>query len=264
MSGEEKWAIVTGASSGIGRALAFEFAKGGFNVVLIARNETALSDVAAECSSHFGVDCEIVPTDLASTEAVDRMIDALASRGRRYEVLVNNAGFGIHGEFASTDIQRNLELVNVQLTAAMKLTRAVLPDMISRRSGRILNVASVYSFSPVPFQSVYAACKAFLFSFSSSLQNELKDSGVTVTIFCPGVTQTEFRSRAGIGQKRKHSGMTSQAAAHIGYVGTMRGKRLVVPGFINRLYVLLAQLLPTGSVPSIVRFINRQRGQGIR
>jgi short-subunit dehydrogenase len=133
--------------------------------------------------------------------------------------------------------------------------------MISRRSGKILNVASVYSFSPVPFQSVYGACKAFLLSFLWSLQNELKGTGVTVTVFCPGVTQTEFRSRAGIGQKRTNTGMTAQEAAQVAYRAVLRGKHVVVPGFINRLYVLVAQWLPLGSVPGIVRFINRQRGQ---
>src|SRR5205085_5058412 len=123
------------------------------------------------------------------------------------------------------------------------------------------NVASVYSFSPVPFQSVYAACKAFLLSFSSSIQNEIRESGVTVTVYCPGVTQTEFRSRAGIGQKRQHAGMTAEEAAHIGYQETMLGKHIVVPGFVNRLYTFCAQHLPTNFVPAIVRFINRQRGQ---
>ena len=261
MSVGGKWAVITGATSGIGKALAFEFAAGGFNVFLTARNEAALAEVAAECSGRRRVETEVISADLSRVEEVDKLIAAFISKPRRYEVLVNNAGFGIHGDFASTDIERNLQLLNVQLTAALKLTKAVLPGMISRRSGRILNIASVYSFSPVPFQSVYGASKAFLLSFSSSLRNELKGTGVTVTVFCPGVTQTEFRSRAGIGQKRKDSGMTAQAAAHVAYLETLRGKYLVVPGFINRLYVFIAQLLPIRSVPSIVRFINRQRGQ---
>jgi hypothetical protein len=258
---EAKWAIITGASSGIGKALAFEFAAGGFNVFLTGRNEAALAEVSAECSSRYKVETMFVPADLSRVESIDNLIAALATQSRRYEILVNNAGFGIHGDFASTDIEQNIQLLTVQLTASLKLTKAVLPAMVSRRTGRILNVASLYSFSPVPFQSVYGACKAFLLSFSSSLQNELKGTGVTITVFCPGVTQTEFRSRAGIGQRRKTSGMTAQAAAHIAYEETLRGKRIVVPGFINRLYVFLAQRLPGWSVPSIVRFINRQRGQ---
>jgi uncharacterized protein len=255
------WAIITGASSGIGKALAFEFARGGFNVLLVARNGEALAEVAAECSGKYRVEAEVVPADLSRLESIDSLIAALASRPHQYEVLVNNAGFGIHGDFASTDIDQNIQLLNVQLTAALKLTKAVLPAMLSRRSGKILNVASVYSFSPVPFQSVYGACKAFLLSFSSSLENELKGTGVSVTVFCPGVTQTEFRSRAGIGEKRQDAGMTAETAAHIAYVQTMRGKHIVVPGLVNRLFVFLAQILPNWSVSSLVRFINRQRGQ---
>ena len=256
------WAIITGASSGIGRALAFQFAAGGFNLVLIARNEKAMLDVAAQCKERYNVESEVLATDLSKIDAIDRVVGSVAATTitRRYEVLVNNAGFGIHGGFAEVDIDRNVDLVTVQLTAAMKLTRAVLPSMIKRGTGRILNVASVYSFSPVPFQSVYSACKAFLLSFSSSLQNELKGTGVTVTLFCPGVTQTEFRSRAGIGEKRKDAGMTAEEAAHAAYAETLRGKHIAVPGFLNRLYVFLAQLLPNATVPRIVRFINRQRG----
>ena len=261
MIDQGKWAIITGASSGIGKALAFEFAGGGYNVFLTGRNPAALAEVAAECSGKYRVETEVIPADLGRIESIETLIIALASKPRRYEVLVNNAGFGIYGEFASTDIEQNIQLVNVQLAAALKLTRAVLPVMVERRSGRILNVASVYAFSPVPFQSVYGACKAFLLSFSSSLQNEIKGTGVTVTVFCPGVTQTEFRSRAGIGQKRKDSGMSAEDAAHIAYVETLRGTHIVVPGFLNRLYVVIAHLLPVRTVPSIVRFINRQRGQ---
>src|SRR2546426_4748914 len=256
-----KWAIITGASSGIGKALAFEFAAGGFSVVLIARNKTALADVAAECSRRSGVETEILAIDLSDMNVVDSLISRLSDDSRRYEVLVNNGGFGIHGDFASTDSDQNLRLLNVQLAAALKLTRAVLPAMIGRRSGHILNVASVYSFSPVPFQSVYAACKAFLLSFSSALENELKGTGVSMTVFCPGVTQTEFRSRAGIGQKRTSTGMTAEAAARIAFAETLRGKHVVVPGLVNRLFVFVVQLLPDSMVAGLVRFINRQRGQ---
>jgi len=255
------WVVITGASSGIGRALAFEFAAGGFNVFLIARNEGALTAVAAQCQNRYGVETEVFRADLSRTDSVDSLVEALTSRQREYEVLVNNAGFGVHGDFSSGDIDRNVELVNVQLTSMLRLTRAILPSMIARRRGRILNVASVYSFSPVPFQSVYAACKAFLLSFSSSLKNELDGTNVTVTVYCPGVTQTEFRERAGIGQKRKNAGMTAEQAAKIAYLETLRGKHIVVPGLINRLYVFLAQHLPPSTVSSLVRFINRQRGQ---
>jgi len=192
-----KWAVITGASSGIGKALAFEFAAGNFNLLLTGRNEKALNDVAGECADKYSVQTEVVVADLTCSESVDKLVAAIGSKARPCEALVNNAGFGIHGDFASTKIDENIQLVHLQLDAALRLTRAVLPGMIEQKTGRILNVASVYSYSPVPLQSTYAACKAFLLSFSGSLQNELAGTGVTVTVFCPGITQTEFRARAG-------------------------------------------------------------------
>jgi short-subunit dehydrogenase len=210
MSGEGKWAIITGASSGIGKALALEFASGGFNVVLTGRNEQALAQVAADCSDKFRVATEVLPAELSRSDSTDRLIATITAQQRNYEVLVNNAGFGVNGTFSDADIQTEIDLLNVQLTAALKLTKAILPGMISRRSGRILNVGSVYCYAPVPFQSVYSACKAFLLSFSAAIRNELSGSGVSVTVFCPGITQTEFRARAGIAEKNKNSGMTAK------------------------------------------------------
>ncbi len=261
MTADANWVVITGASSGIGRALASEFSSGGFNVFLTGRDKARLDEVAAECSGKHHVETEVVTADLSSGQAVDNLIAALAAGTHRYEVLVNNAGFGVHGDFAATSIEENTQLLNVQLTAALKLTRAVLPAMLSRGSGRILNVASVYSFSPVPFQSVYAASKAFLLSFSQSLRSELEGTGVTVTVFCPGVTQTEFRARAGITEKRRDSGMTAEDAARIAYAATLDGRQIVVPGLINRLFVLVTKLLPAGALPRLVRFVNRRRGQ---
>ena len=254
------WAIVTGASSGIGKALAFEFAAGGFNVLLVSRNQAALAEVAAECSSKYHVSTEVVTANLSDSDSVDRLIAAILAKPVHYEVLVNNAGFGIHGDFASSDIEQELQLIQLQLTASLKLTKAVLPAMISKRSGRILNVASVYGYSPVPHQSVYSACKAFLLSFSTSLRNELEESGVTVTVFCPGITQTEFRSRAGISVKNKDSGMTAADAARIAYRGTLEGKSVVIPGYANRLFVLVSRLVPGAFFAQVVKRINRIRG----
>src|SRR5262245_30215975 len=135
-----KWAIITGASSGIGKALAFEFAAGGFNLLLIARNEVALAEVAAQCHEKHGVETEVVGADPSCSDAVENLIDAIHTKPRQYEVLANNAGFGIHGDFASADIDQNVQLLNVQLTAALRLTKAVLPSMVTRGRGRILNV----------------------------------------------------------------------------------------------------------------------------
>lgn len=260
MNADASWAVITGASSGIGKALAVEFARGGFHVVLTGRNEAALSRIAEECSRNFGVETVVVAVDLSDPGGTDDLIAALSSEPRRYEALVNNAGFGVVGDFASSPIDENISLVQLQLTAALKLTHALLPAMIRRHSGRILNVASVYSFSPVPFQSVYAASKAFLMSFSRSLEKELEGSGVTVTLCCPGVTQTEFRHRAGVPERSAASGMTAEAVARVAFAETMRGKHVVVPGLANRLFVLAARLLPPGLTAGVIRFVNRRRG----
>ncbi len=254
---QEKWALITGASSGIGRALALEFAAGGFNVFLTARDRDALEGVAVQCQDKARIQTGIFSADLSDPASTDSLIDEISNK--QFDVLVNNAGFGVKGDFAETGLAGELKMLEVQLSAMLKLTKAVLPKMIARKNGHILNVASVYSFSPVPKQSVYSACKSFIFSFSSSLRAELKNSGVTVTVLCPGITQTEFRTRAGIADK-KNSGMTAEAVARIAFAKTMRGAHIVVPGSQNKLFVFLARHLPFGLQSALIEFINDRRG----
>jgi short-subunit dehydrogenase len=252
---DRKLAAITGASSGIGRALALEFAARGFDLLLVGRDKNALEAVEEKCENDYGVKTRIFITDLADGEKVDEL-------GRSFEnvdILVNNAGFGVKGDFAETDLGDELKMLNVQIAAVLKLTKAVLPGMIARKTGRILNIASVYSFSAVPKQSVYSACKAFILSFSSALREEVKDRGVTVTVVCPGITQTEFRTRAGITDK-KNSGMTAEAVARIAVEATLKGKHIVVPGAQNRLFVFLARHLPQSLMTWVVRSINNRRG----
>jgi short-subunit dehydrogenase len=251
---DRKLVAITGASSGIGRALALEFAARGFDLLLVGRDRDALEAVEAECRD-YGAMTGISTTDLADGKAVDK----LAASFKNVDILVNNAGFGVKGDFAETDLDDELKMLDVQITAMLKLTKAVLPGMIARKTGRILNIASVYSFSPVPKQSVYSACKAFLLSFSSALREEVKDKGITVTVVCPGITQTEFRTRAGIADK-KNSGMTAEAVARISVEATLRGKHIVVPGTQNRFFVFLARHLPQSLMARIVRIINNHRG----
>jgi short-subunit dehydrogenase len=193
-------------------------------------------------------------------DGIDSLIQSLFRTDLEYGVLVINAGFAVKGEFAVTELEHELQLLNVQLSAMLKLTKAVLPKMLERKAGRILNVASVYSFAPVPFQAVYSACKAFMMSFSASLSNELKGTGVSVTTIYPGITQTAFRSRAGIAEKNKVAGMTAEAVAQIAYKAAMKGKSEVVPGFANRLFVFVARHLPPSLFARVVRLINNQRG----
>jgi short-subunit dehydrogenase len=260
LGSDGKWALITGASSGIGRALAYAFAARGYSLFLTARNDLALRQVAADCGNKFKIASEIYSADLSDSQAVDALIGALSSKPRGFEILVNNAGFGVHGEFRNTLVDHEIALVDVQVEAMLKLTKALLPGMISRGSGHILNVASLYSFAPVPYQSVYAASKAFMLSFTLALSSELKDMGVTLTLLCPGVTQTEFRSRAGITEKSKTAGATAESVAEIAARETLKGELLVVPGFFNKLFVFLARRLPLPLVLYLVALINRSRG----
>jgi short-subunit dehydrogenase len=178
-------------------------------------------------------------------------------------VLVNNAGFGIHGQFIDTDLQSELRLVDLQVRATLALTKLLLPGL-KREGGRILNVASVYSYASIPNQIVYAACKTFLLSFSRGLATELAGSGVTVTVLCPGVTQTQFRTRAGMREKKSFLSMTPEVVAEAGLRGLFRGRGVVVPGLVNKLYVTAAGLLPGSFFAQVARLINYFRGVGAK
>ncbi|HEV7644810.1 MAG TPA: SDR family oxidoreductase [Pyrinomonadaceae bacterium] len=254
---DKKWAFITGASSGIGKALAFQFAAAGFDLFLTALEQEQLDEVAAECRDKFGIETETVAADLSDIEAIDKLAAEVAAR--RFTVLVNNAGFAIHGRFVETVTEKEMMMLDLQLTAMLKLTKAALPAMLEQKRGYILNVASVYSFSPVKKQAVYSACKSFIFSFSTALRSELKDTGVSVTVLCPGVVQTEFRVRAGI-EDKKNSGMAAKDVARIAYDGTMRGTHIVIPGFVNKLFVFFSRHLPYKMQTALINYINARRG----
>ncbi len=260
IASKQTWALITGASSGIGKAVAFEFARKGYNLFLASQDDGPLQQTAADFHQQFNVETQFYLADLTRKESIEGLIQSVSAPPIEIEILVNNAGFGVGGEFLKTDLNRELDLVNLQLAATLKLTKAVLPQMVARKKGRILNVASVYSFAPVPFQAVYSACKAFLMTFSESLRGELKGTGVTVTALCPGTVRTEFRSRAGIAHRNQAAGATPEAVAKLAVRQTLRGKHLVVPGFSHKVFVFLARRLPVAVVPRIVRYINSIRG----
>lgn len=257
MPAPKPWALITGASSGIGRALAVEFAARGFSLVLTGRDQPALDAAARTCRESHKVEVRVHAAELSDAKAVGRLVETI--KDLPIELLVNNAGFGIKGEFAETDIDSELQMVDVQVTAMLRLIKAVLPSMIASSSGRILNIASVYSVASVPRQSIYSACKAFLLSFSTTLSEELRGTGVTVTVCLPGVTRTEFRRRAGI-TDRGASGMTPEAVAQRAALATMSGRHVVTPGWQNRLFVFAARHLPARVTSRLVRLINDRRG----
>jgi len=245
--------LITGASAGIGWELARQFAADKSNLVLVARRRERLEELAAELRGRYGVDIHVVAADLGRTDAPQTIVDRLSRDGVTIDVLVNNAGFGALGPVAELDLDRQMEMIQVNVAALTHLTRLLLPGMIGRRRGGILNVGSTAGFQAGPFMAVYYATKAYVISFSEALAGELATSGVSVTCLCPGPTLTEFAATARMGHTLmfKLQTMTAQKAARAGYRGFRRRKLLIVPGWINYL----------GSMG--VRFIPRSMARGI-
>jgi uncharacterized protein len=251
-----EWALITGSSMGIGYELAKVFAANKFNLVLVARNEARLKQVADDLRARHGIETKILAKDLSLASAPQEIFDVL--RDTPISVLVNNAGFGWRGPFAECDLQHEaLEMMHVNMDSLVALTRLFVPPMLSRQNGRILNVASTAAFQPGPFANIYFATKAFVLSFSHALAEELEGTGVTVTALCPGSTRTEFFERAKM-QNFRRDGLMMDAGvvAQSGYHGLMRGKRVVIPGALNKATAILANFMPTRVTTRIVRKIN--------
>ena len=257
---QSNWALVTGASSGIGAAICKELAKAGWRLILVARDEVRLRAIGDDCARRYNIEYRVITSDLARPDGAAKLAERLAAENLSVSILVNNAGFGVHGAFNETDTDRELELVNVQVRALIVLTKALLPRMLASKDGMILNVASVYSFAPVRNQTVYAACKAFMLSFSESLAEELRGTGVSVTVLCPGITRTEFRTRSGMAEKKSRLAMSAEEVAAIGCRAMFRRKFLSVPGTLNSVYVLASKMLPRTLIASFTRRLNSRRG----
>ena len=254
------YALVTGASSGLGRDFARLLAADGYSLVLVARGVEAMESLAAELRP-LGVMVHIIPTDLADPAAPATLVAELQSRGIAVDVLINNAGFGSHGRFDQSDVAQQMAIVQVNVVALAHLTRLLLPAMVAAGRGRIMNVASVAGFLPGPLMAVYYASKAFVLSFSEALSSELKGTGVTVTAVCPGPTSTDFFNRAKVTNSRLTTAnlMSSQEVAQIGYRAMMAGRRLSVTGWRNRLLTIVIRLVPRGVALWAARQVNTAR-----
>lgn len=256
-------AVVTGASAGIGRELARALAAEGHDLVLVARSRERLEALAEELVEAHGVSARALPADLAeegAPAAVARRVEA--EEGRPVDTLVNNAGLGTYGPFADTPLEETLTVVRVNVTALTGLTRLFLPGLIERGRGRILNVASTAAFQPGPGMAVYYATKAYVLHFSEALATELRNTGVTVTCLCPGPTKTEFQARAEMeasGIARDAWLMDAADVARAGIRGMLRGKRLVLPGLVNKLGAFATRLAPRGAVARIVAAVQAPR-----
>jgi len=246
-------ALITGASSGIGLDLARLFARDGYDVVLVARGEEKLREAASAIEREFNVGARVVVADLIEPHAARKVFDAV---NRPIDALVNNAGFGVAGEFVSTDLQKEIDMIQVNIVALVELTKLVLPQMVARRGGRILNVASTAAFQPGPLMAIYYASKSFVLSFSEAIAEELGGSGVTVTALCPGPTATGFAEAAKMTDRRLFTvtkPATSESVAREGYAGMKRGKRIVVTGLRNKVMAQSIRISPRRIVTKVVR-----------
>ncbi len=237
--------LITGASAGIGSALAHVFAAHGHELVLVARREQLLAKLADDIAAAGAPRPTVLRADVARIDASRRIGEALAAAGLEPEIVVNNAGFGLSGEAAKLDRGEQLAMIDLNVRALTDLSLAFL-EALERRKGGILNVASVAGFLPGPGMAVYYASKAYVLSFSEALHQELKPKGVRVTALCPGPVPTEFQARAGINATKFPRRLTRTAAqvAEEGYRGLKDGERVVVPGLPNKLITVLVGLLP--------------------
>ena len=245
-----KWTLITGASSGIGREFARVFAGHGWNVALTGRDSGRLEPLADSLQSEYRVSTRVVQADLSVPGAAAEIFDRL--RATPITALVNNAGFGQRGRFDMLTIHSAMIQVNV--TALVELTHLFLKPMLGRRAGHILNVASVAAFQPGPLMAIYYATKSFVFSFSCALAEELRGTGVTVTVLCPGHTKTEFHARAGIQHPAKWvPALSARRVAEAGYSAMCRGKTVVIPHPVYKLLTWISRALPATFTAQAVR-----------
>ena len=242
-------ALITGASSGIGLALAREFARHGHPLVIVAPVQSELDEVAADLRREFSVMVHPIAMDLADDQAAETLFGRLMNDGIGIEILVNNAGLGQRGNFWETPLSRDLEIVRVNVEAPIRLTKQFLPSMIARRHGRILNTASVAGFEPGPLLAVYHASKAFMLSWSEALTTELKDAntGVSVTTLCPGPVDTDFFPKADMVDTnafQKANVMGPREVAEAAYEALVKEERIIIPGAANKAMIFGRRFLP--------------------
>jgi uncharacterized protein len=247
-------AVITGASSGLGREFAFLAAGRGYDLLLVARDATALESLRTEIEERYPVKALVCVADLSKPGAAEKIAEA-GERIGPVTLLVNNAGFGGYGRFAETQLDREREMIEVNVQALTALTKLLLPDMLARKEGRILNVASTAAYQAGPLMAVYYATKAYVLSFSHALAEELDGSGVTVTCVCPGPTRTAFAKNAKLGSSKlfRHRVMDAYPVARAGFEGCMAGKREVIPGFTNKIGAFATRLVSRATAARVAK-----------
>jgi uncharacterized protein len=251
--------LITGASSGIGLELAKCFAADGCRLILVARNTAALEKLAEELRRENKIEAIVLVADLSLPETPKQIFEKLSAQKISVDVLVNNAGFGAHGAFVEMSLPRQLEMLQVNITALTELTGLFLPGMIQRKRGGILNVGSVAGFLPGPGMAVYYATKAFVLSFTEALSEELLGTDLKISVLCPGPTESNFGNVARGEKIRqvKTPKMSAQAVAIYGHRAFQKGKTIAVPGMQNKMFVFLNRFAPRWVPRKVVKFYNR-------
>jgi uncharacterized protein len=246
MQTQATYTLITGGTSGIGYELAKVFAGNGHNLIIVARDENKLLETSRELQA-FGVEVIPVPKDLFIKESPFALYDEIRQMGLTVDILVNDAGQGLYGEFATTDIYRELDIIQLNISSLVVLTKKFLQDMLQQGYGKILNLSSIASKAPGPLQSVYHGTKAFVQSFTEAVRNEVKDTGVTLTALLPGATDTDFFNKADMEESKiVQDGKLDDPAkvAKDGYEALMRGDDMVISGFKNKVNVAMSNMMP--------------------
>lgn len=252
-------ALITGASSGIGRSFAEHLAKQGCDLVLVARDAARLRELAKQLEKAHGISARVLSKDLCRSEERAR-VEAEIGGDPELDLLVNNAGFGTLGRFAELDLEREVEEIELNVTAVVRLTRVALPGMIARGRGAIINVASLAAFQPGPYNATYAATKSYLKSFTESLSEELRGSGVRVQVLCPGFTRTDFQRRAGLDSSRipSFAWLTAEQVVEESLQALHRDKVVCIPGLAYRMTATVAGLTPDTVLRRVVGVLARR------
>jgi short-subunit dehydrogenase len=255
-------ALVTGASAGIGRAFAVALATRGHDLVLVARDRARLDELGAELCGAHGVVVEVLAADLLTDVGVTAVADRLADTERPVDVLVNNAGFGTYGRFAELDVAHEVEEVELNVVALLRLTHAALNAMEPRRAGSILNVASLAAYQPNPISATYGATKAFVHSFTHAVREEARGTGVNVMLVCPGYTHTEFHDRAGLGESEMPEFVWQSADTVVAAAlrDLDRGRSVSIPGVLNQTAAAFSSVSPAGITRRVAGLVVKRSG----
>jgi hypothetical protein len=254
----KKTALITGASNGIGLEIAKVHASKGGDLVLVARNKSKLDELKAELERQFKVSVYTIGKDLSAYDSAQEVYDETTKQNIQIDYLINNAGFGDFGMFVETEWNKELQMINLNITTLTQFTKLYLKDMVKHGSGKIMNVASTAAFQSGPTMAIYYATKAYVLSFSEAVNNEVSDKGITVTTLCPGATESGFQAAAAMEESNLVKGKklpTAKEVAEYGYTSMIKGKTVAIHGMINWIMATSVRFIPRSLVVKLTRKI---------